>query len=145
MKGVLLPFRDRIIYDGLLSVYSVFFGGGIRSSMKQTYSRLKRREGIVEQLVGPDGKPQIRTSIDRRRPRQPAPDWRPAVDEIMAQAEKMRPADTPCQSAALSLLRAVARMAQATLHQPKDTDEHLRRLRSVRRALTRLENVLEEE
>jgi hypothetical protein len=145
VKGVLLPFQGRITYDGLLNVYSILFGGGIRSSMKETYNRLKRQEGIVEQLVGPDGKPQMRTSLDRGKPRKPAPDYRPAVDEIVAQADKMRQAGTPHQSAALSLLRAAAQMAQATLQQPKDTEGHRRRLRSVRRALTRLENSLHEE
>jgi len=145
VKGVLLPFQGRITYDGLLSVYAIRFGGGIRSSMKETYNRLKRGEGIVEGLVGPDGEPQMRTSLDRRKPRQSAPDHRPAVDEIVAQAEKMRRADTPRQSAALSLLRAAARLVQATLRQPKDTEEHLRRLRSVRQALTRLENILYED
>ena len=145
VKGILLPFRGRITYDGLLRSYSLLFGGGIRSSMKDTYNRLKREEGIVEQLIGSDGKPQVRTSLAGRKPRKPAPDHRAAVDEIVAQAEKMRRADTTQQSAALSLLRAAAGMAQATLHQPKDIDEHLRRLRSVRRALTRLENILEED
>jgi len=145
VKGILLPFQGRITYDGLLSVYAIRFGGGIRSSMKQTYNRLKRQEGIVEGLVGSDGKPQIRTSLEQRKPRKPAPDHRPAVDEIVDRAEKMRQADTPRQGAALSLLRAAARMAQATLHQPEGTEEYLRRLRSVRRALTRLENVLYEE
>jgi hypothetical protein len=145
VKGVVLPFQGRITYDGLLSTYSILFGGGMRSSMKETYNRLKRQEGIVEQLVGPDGKPQMRTSLDRGKPRKPAPDYRPAVDEIVAQADKMRQAGTSQQSAALSLLRAAAQMAQATLQQPQDTEGHRRRLRSVRRALTRLENSLHEE
>ena len=144
VRGVLLPFRDRIIYDGLLSVYSVFFGPGIRSSLKETYNRLKSREGIVEQLAGPDGKPLIQTSVDRQKPRKPAPDWGPVVDGVVAQTEKMRQADTPEQGAALGLLRAAAQMAQATLRQPDDVDEHLRRVSSVQRALTRLRNSLEE-
>ena len=145
VKGVLLPFQGQITYDGLLSTYSILFGGGMRSSMKETYSRLKREEGIIEQLIGPDGKPQIRTSLNRQKPRKPAPDWQPAVGEIVAQAEKMRRADTRQQSAALSLLRAAAQMAQATLQEPRDADGHRRRLRSVRQALTRLENSLGED
>ena len=145
VKGVLLPFQGQITYDGLLSTYSILFGGGMRSSMKEAYSRLKREEGIIEQLIGPDGKPQIRTSLNRQKPRKPAPDWRPAVDEIVAQAEKMRRADPPQQSAALSLLRAAAQMVQATLQEPRDADGQRRRLRSVRRALTRLENSLGED
>jgi len=144
VRGVLLPFRDRIIYDGLLSVYSIFFGPGIRSDLKETYNRLKSREGIVEQLAGPHGKPEVQTSVDRQKPRKPAPDWGPVVDGIVAQAEKMRQADTPEQGAALGLLRAAAQMAQATLRQPDDVDEHLRRVSSVQRALTRLRNSLEE-
>jgi hypothetical protein len=142
VKDVLLPFQGRIIYDGLLSVYSIHFGPGIRASMNETYSQLKAREGIVEQLVGPDGQPEVRTSLARQKPRKAAPDWRPVVDGIVDQTEKMREADTPRQRAALGLLRAAARMAQAALHQPEDTDEHLQCLRSVRQALTRLEKTL---
>ena len=144
VRGVLLPFRDRIVYDGLLSVYSIFFGPGIRSDLKETYNRLKSREGIVEQLAGAGGEPQMRTSVAQRKARKPAPDWGPVVDGIVAQAEKMRQADAPEQSAALGLLRAAAQMAQATLRQPDDVDEHLRRLSSVQRALTRLKNTLDE-
>ena len=144
VRGVLLPFRDRIIYDGLLNVYAVFFGPGIRSDLRETYNRLKRREGIVEQLAGADGKPQVQTSVSRQKARKPAPDWGPTVDGIVAQAEKMRQADTPEQGAALGLLRAAAQMAQVTLRQPGDVDEHMRRLSSVQRALTRLRNSLEE-
>ena len=144
VRGVLLPFRDRIVYDGLLSVYSIFFGPGIRSDLKETYNRLKSREGIVEQLAGPHGKPEVQTSVDRQKPRKPAPDWGPVVDGIVAQTEKMRQADTPEQGAALGLLRAAVQMAQATLRQPDDVDEHLRRVSSVQRALTRLKNMLYE-
>jgi hypothetical protein len=145
VKAVLLPFKDKITYDGLMNTYNVFFGGGIRSNLKHTYNRLKKREGIIEQLVGPDGEPQIQTSLDRRTPRKPPPDWRPVVDEIVVQAEKVRRTATPVQGSAASLLRAAAKMAQATLHQPDTTEDHLKQLSSVRRALTKLENLLYEE
>jgi len=145
VKAVLLPFKGKIIYDGLLRGYNVYFGGGIRSSTKETYNRLKRREGIIEQLVGPDGKPEVRTSLDRRAPRKPPPDWKPMVDEIVAQADKIRRTATPVQGAAARLLRAAARMTQATLHQPEITEDHLKQLRQVRAALTRLENILHED
>ena len=29
-ETVLLPFKDKIVYDGLLGRYNIFFGGGIR-------------------------------------------------------------------------------------------------------------------
>jgi len=143
--AVLLPFRDKIIYDGLLNTYSIYFGGGIRSGLNRAYSRLKRREGIIERLVGPDGEPAVRTSLDRRAPRKPPPDWRPLVDEIVAQANRIRRTSTPVQGAAARPLRAAAKVAQTTLHRPEATDEHLQQLRQVRAALTRLENILYED
>jgi len=145
VQAVLLPFKDKIIYDGLLGGYNIYFGGGIRSSVKKTYNRLKRREGIVERLVGPDGEPKVQTSLDRRAPRKPPPDWRPVVDEIVTQTDKIRRTATPAQGAAARLLRATARISQATLHQPEATEDHLKQLRQVRAALTRLENILYED
>jgi hypothetical protein len=145
VRTVLLPFKDWIIYDGLVTLYSIHFGSGIRSSLNGTYSRLKEREGIIEKLVGPTGEAQAHTSLDRRSPRKPAPDWRPVVEEIVAQVERMRQADTRLQATAFGLLRAVTKLTQSTLQQPKDGEEHFRHLRSVRAALTKLENLLYEE
>jgi hypothetical protein len=50
VKAVLLPFEDRIIYDSLLSSYPVHFGGGYRSSLKDTYRDIQEREGIIASL-----------------------------------------------------------------------------------------------
>jgi hypothetical protein len=47
---VLLPFKNRIIYDGLLGSYSISFGGGFRRSLKETYESAKQRLGIVTSL-----------------------------------------------------------------------------------------------
>ncbi|MCX7681824.1 MAG: hypothetical protein N2508_07665 [Anaerolineae bacterium] len=141
-RATLLPFRGHIIYDGVMSVYSVAFGRGIRTSLNEEYNRLKEREGIIEQLVDPSGKPEIRTSLERRAPRKPAPDWRPVVEQIVAQTEQMRQTDTKLQSAAFGLLRAAASLAQATLQERDAEAEAARRLRSVRTALTKLEKLL---
>lgn len=140
-KATLLPFKGQIIYDGLLETYSISFGPGIRRDLDATYRRLKDREGILEQLVGAKGKPEVRTSLKERNAK-PAPDWKPTIDEIVAQTDKMKRADTPEQSAVLALLRATAHLAQASLTEPPTLDANLKQ---VRRALTRLENVLLEE
>lgn len=135
-KTTLLPFKGQIIYDGLLETYSISFGAGIRRDLDAAYRGLKDREGIVEQLIGPDGKPQVRTSFKERNAK-PAPDWEPTLDEIVAQTDKMKRTDTPTQSASLALLRAAAHRAQATF---AESDEIGAELKQVRRALTRLEN-----
>jgi hypothetical protein len=53
VKAVLLPFRGRIIYDGLLEPYSLFFGSGIRGSLRESYLRAKQRGEIIETLTAP--------------------------------------------------------------------------------------------
>jgi hypothetical protein len=141
LKATLLPFRDKIIYDGIVAPYTILFGKNIRADLDATYNRLKQKEGIVEQLINAAGKPEIRTSL-KERASKPAPDWKPALAEIVAQTEKMRRADTAEQMATLGLLRAAAYLAQAAFEQP---DEMSSRLRQARRALTRLETMLYEE
>jgi hypothetical protein len=53
VEAVLLPFEGRIIYDSLLVPYNVFFGSGIRASLKDAYRDAQEREGIITTL-GPD-------------------------------------------------------------------------------------------
>jgi hypothetical protein len=48
--AVLLPFKDKIIYDGLLSPYRVVFGPGIRRSVKESYREAKIAFGIITSL-----------------------------------------------------------------------------------------------
>ena len=51
VQAVLLPFGDRIIYDSLLSSYSIYFGGGWRGSLKDAYRQIQEREGIITSLI----------------------------------------------------------------------------------------------
>lgn len=50
VKTVLIPFEDRIIYDSLLSSYPVTFGGGYKSSLKDSYRTIQERGGLISQL-----------------------------------------------------------------------------------------------
>jgi hypothetical protein len=49
-KAVLLPFKGKIIYDGLLASYRVSFGPGIRKRLNETYKSAKGINGIVTSL-----------------------------------------------------------------------------------------------
>jgi hypothetical protein len=139
LKTTLLPFKGQIIYDGLVEPYTILFGKGIRAGLESVFKRLKAKEGIIEQLVDAEGKRYLQTDF---KPRAPAPDWKPAIAEMVAQADKMNRADTPTQNATLGLLRAAARLAQLSFDHP---DMGAGDLRQVRRALSRLENVLYDE
>lgn len=141
LKATLLPFKGQIIYDGLVAPYTILFGRGITSDLKRTYNRLKEKEGIIEQLVNPEGDPGVRTTFGARAAK-PAPDWKPVIAEIVARADTMKRADTPEQTATLGLLRAAARLALAAYEQPDVIQGSLKR---VRRALNKVEMTLYEE
>ena len=49
-ETVLLPFRDRIVYDGLISSYPITFGPGIRRSLNENFKEAKNQHGIVTSL-----------------------------------------------------------------------------------------------
>jgi hypothetical protein len=54
----LLPFKGRIVYDGLVSSYNIFFGAGVKRRLNESYKEDKERSGIVTSLPPPAGKPQ---------------------------------------------------------------------------------------
>lgn len=53
-KTVLLPFKNQLVYDGILSSYNVSFGPGIRRSLGEDFKTAKARWGIVATLPKPD-------------------------------------------------------------------------------------------
>jgi hypothetical protein len=69
----------------------------------------------------------------------------PVVTDIAAQTSKLRGAETDVQNAAFGLLRAAATLSQVALDTPQNTDDHFKQLKSVKRALTRIENLLYED
>ena len=49
-QTVLLPFKDKIVYDSLMSSYRISFGPGIRRSLNDSFKEAKARDGIVTSL-----------------------------------------------------------------------------------------------
>lgn len=50
IETVLLPFRDKIVYDGVVSTFNIAFGAGVRRSLAETYKNSKAVHGIVTSL-----------------------------------------------------------------------------------------------
>ncbi len=50
IQTVLLPFKGKIIYDGMFSSYPVHFGKGIRDSVKNSYVMSEGKFGIINEL-----------------------------------------------------------------------------------------------
>jgi hypothetical protein len=49
-ETVLMPFKGRIVYDGLMNNYNISFGPGIRKSINESYKAAKESLGIVTSL-----------------------------------------------------------------------------------------------
>lgn len=50
VETVLIPFGDKIVYDGLVDIYDVSFGPGARRSIEQDY-RDAREDGLIKSLT----------------------------------------------------------------------------------------------
>ena len=136
VNTVLLPFKGRIIYDGILIPYNMFFGGGIREELKEIYLTAKQNGRIIESL-----EPSAQQFGGSRR-RGPEKDWGPEVKAIIKAANKLKGEGVPIQSEAFSLLRASARMTQAAVSSPEDIEALWKEYKKVLRAMRKLERAL---
>ena len=50
VETVLIPFQDKIIYDGFMLPYGISFGPGIRGSMRDSFEEEMARSGIISSL-----------------------------------------------------------------------------------------------
>ncbi len=135
VQAVLLPFKGKIVYDGTLNSYNIYFGGGIRSRLKEEYMTAKQNGRIITTL-----EPELAQPARQTREK-PGKDWRPMVGDMVKAANKMK-GGPAIQSSAFSLLRASAQLAQAAVHNPDDLDELWKLERRARTALTRLQTAL---
>lgn len=67
IKTKLIPFKERIIYDGFFASYNVQFGGNITRRLKQIYSEIKGEQGIIS-------KPENNISLGDQNPCRDADD-----------------------------------------------------------------------
>jgi len=51
VETVLLPFKDKIVSDGIFKYSNIFFGSGVRSSLNESYESAKTRFGIITSLT----------------------------------------------------------------------------------------------
>ena len=83
VKAILLPFKGKIIYDGLLQTYSLFFGKGITSELKDIYLRAKQNEQIILNLEQLSQTKKVKKII-------PTKDWTSEINELVTKAKKLK-------------------------------------------------------
>jgi hypothetical protein len=136
VKTVLLPFKGKIIYDGLIEGYNIFFGHGISTSMSNTYRAAKQQGKIIESLDPSWQPPEPKISIRK--------DWKPLLDETMSRISELRAsADDPAiLSPAFSLVRASLEFANYAIDKYEDIKVLDKALRKVERALRKAEDAM---
>ena len=80
VQTVLLPFKNTIVYDGLMSSFNISFGPGIRRNLNEDFKEAKERQGIVTSL------PMSATPLPQKVPKAkplPKPPSREEKDESL--------------------------------------------------------------
>ncbi|MEM9908119.1 MAG: hypothetical protein AAF921_24180 [Cyanobacteria bacterium P01_D01_bin.44] len=140
VKTILLPFKGAIVYDGFFRWYNIYFGGGIKSSLKQTYLIAKDNNAIIETLD-----PQKKASKATAKPsKKTSQDWTPLLNDLAENAKKLRGGggQPDTYSPIFSLVRASIELAQlATAEQP-DFDQLLKKGARCDTLLHQVENAI---
>lgn len=75
VKTTLLPFKNMIVYDGLMNRYNISFGPGIRRNLNELFKDAKERHGIVTSL------PMSTTPLPSKVPKTKVTQKRPSKEE----------------------------------------------------------------
>ncbi|WP_028315266.1 hypothetical protein [Desulfatibacillum aliphaticivorans] len=138
-RAVLLPFKGKIVYDGLMHFHHLHFGGGIKEELKFIYMRAKQNDCIIESFDEPaDQKGKSQKNI-------PVKDWTPELEELAAKAKKLRSsAGQPAAlSPAFSLVKASIEFAQLAASGNDDYEDMYRALKKAINALKKSQQAVE--
>jgi hypothetical protein len=132
VEAILLPFKGKIIYDGLLSGYSIHFGGGIRSNLNRLYMNAKQWNRIITTLEPELEKPIL---VETKN-------IAPKLREISAALEKIKEA-SPLQKSALALARLSIGLSITEAEGTLTSDELEKQTRKLFRGSKRLLDILD--
>ena len=139
INTVLLPFKGRIVYDGLFGAHSVTFGGGVKRRLKDTYMRSKQNNRIIESCDEP-----CKQKESKKIAAPPSRNLESELKVIADLAKKLKGGqDYPAiYSPAFSLLKASVEFAQLAISEDDDLDDLYTALKKVNRALKKADTVL---
>ncbi len=138
VKTVLLPFKGKIVYDGLFEPYKLIFGRGISSDLKEIYMAAKQNKRIIYSFST------NLQSSETNEYQGSIKELYPEIEEIVAKAKKLRAkSNLPAIiSPTFSLARASLEFTQTVASNPDNLDLLWKTLKKVERALSKVENTL---
>ncbi len=134
VSAVLLPFKGRIIYDGLMQTYRIFFGRGIRSDLKEIYLTAKQNGRIIETLEPEEHNEKL------VKVKKPAKDWSSKVSSLLKDVQELKAgAGSPSvQGPVFGLVKASMELAQAAVDNPGDIEQLWSGINKVSKALKKI-------
>ena len=141
VQTVLLPFKGKIVYDGLFQAYNIYFGGGIKRDLRESYMRAKQNNRIIESLEP------TQNGTRKKKLSKPFKKWLPELSELAGKAKILSGgAEHPAiYSPAFSLVKASIEFARLAVSDSADLDDLYKSLRKVERALSKSNTVLNRE
>lgn len=103
VQTTILPYRGRLIWDGLVAQVNMTLGANMQRAFKETYE-IARQNGSI--LAG--------SQTAARAAAKPAKDWSPELNAISNLAATLGKPASRSQAAAFKLLKAAAQLAVAT-------------------------------
>jgi len=141
VQTVLLPYKGRIVYDGLMAGYPIAFGGGITSELKEIYLAAKQNGRIITTLdsAGPGAGAAMEQDVEVR------PDYSAQLKEISALVGKLSAGRNtpPIWSPAFRLLRVTLDLVEQAVAQPDDIEALWSKFNKVETASNRIITVLD--
>jgi len=135
VEAILLAFKGRVIYDGLLSGYNIHFGAGIRANLTHTYRLAKQRNRIITTL-----EPKLKNYVSAKPKKNIAPQLR----EVSTILTRVRGA-SPLQTSALALARSSIQLSLAEAEDTIASGELEKQARKILKASRRLLEIMGEE
>ncbi len=83
VETVLLPFRNKIVYDGIMSPYRVSFGPGLKRSLNEAYKDAKEQHGIVTSLPMSDQPIAVKATKPKPAPKPPSKEEKEGALEVI--------------------------------------------------------------
>lgn len=135
VEAILLPFKGKIIYDGILKSYPFFFGSGIKGELKQLYLTAKQNQAII-------------TDLETQKTRQkvevlPAgKNWQPEIQDLINKAKKLRGGggQPAIYSPVFSLVKLSLDLADKTTSDSLDLDYFYKKMERLESLIRQIEN-----
>jgi hypothetical protein len=140
VQTVLLPFQGKIIYDGLFQAHNIYFGGGIKHRLKESYMTAKQNNRIIESFDSDQNDKQKKERSKNKANK----DWRSELKELANISKRLRgkATDPALFSPSFSLVKASIEFAQLVASDVNDQEDLYKSLNKVRRAYNKTNTVL---